>query len=124
MTSVSPSRHWLDRYARNFHAWKEHRTGNSVCFKRPIGLVEAFFDKDVDQLGGRSDVHSLLNLEVRTRLEPNDVKRRILLAWANLRVQHVLLRASLKPDRKTGLRQFVVHVPSTGNAALEEAASL
>jgi hypothetical protein len=94
------------------------------CFKRPIGLVEAFFDNDVAQLGGRSDVHSLLNLEVRTCLGPNDVKKRILLAWANLRVQHVLLRAFLEHDQGTGLRRFVVRVPSTGNTALEEAAAL
>src|SRR5215472_3406905 len=88
MTSGSLSLHWLDRYANNFHAWRKEKGVGDICFNRPIGLVEAFFDKDVIQLNGRSDVHSLLNLEVRTCLGPNEVRRRILLAWANLRIQH------------------------------------
>jgi hypothetical protein len=124
MTSEFRSRRWLDRYANNFHAWKKEKRVGEICFRRPIGLVEAFFDKDGTQLCGRSDVHSLLNLEVRTCLGLNDVKRRILLAWANLRVQHVLLRAYLKHDPDTGLRQFIVRVPPTSNAALEEATAL
>jgi len=123
MTSGSLSLHWLDRYANNFHAWRKEKGVGDICFNRPIGLVEAFFDKDVIQLNGRSDVHSLLNLEVRTCLGPKEVRRRILLAWANLRIQHVLLRAFLKYDPRTDLRQFVVRVPPTGKAALEEAAS-
>jgi hypothetical protein len=123
MASGSHSQHWLHRYANNFHAWKKEHGIDHVSFTRPIGLVEAFFDKDGTHFGGRSDVHSLLDLEVRTRLGLDGIRRRILLAWANLRVQHVLLRASIWNDLRTGHRHFIVRVPPSAKAALEEATS-
>lgn len=113
------SSHWLHRYANGFHAWKEER-GHSVSFRRPLGLVEGSFDRDGVYFGGRADLHSILNLEFRTSEAPLSLRRRILLAWTNLRVQHVLLGASVRTDTENGLRSFQVHVPQTAQIAIDE----
>lgn len=122
MARSPKSRHWLERYGNAFHAWKREEQGEDVTFKRPIGLVESFFDRDGTHFGDRADLHSILNVEIRTSQTSEALRRRILLAWANLRVQHVLLRSSVHLDARTDLRNFAVRVPGTAQAALEETA--
>lgn len=94
---------------------KEEEPGGGVAFKRPIGLVECFFDRDGTYFGGRADLPSIQTLEA--------LRRRILLAWANLRAQHVLLRSSAHLDAQKNLRNFVVRVPGTAQASIDEAAT-
>ena len=118
--STAPSP-WLHRYANGFHAWKREEQGDSVLFKRPIGLVEGFFDSDGVHFGGRADFHTILNVEIRSSETTLSLRRRILLAWTNLRVQHVLLGSSVRIDTDNGLRSFHVHVPRTVESAIDEA---
>ena len=111
--------HWLDRYATGYHAW--HCTTNEhgqTTFKRPLGLVETSFDTDGAYYGGRADMTGTLTCEVQHSLSKEHLRRRIALAWAALRLRHVLLMSRHvddddDDDDASGLRHFAIDVPST-----------
>lgn len=117
MTQPVPE-HWLARYANNYHAWTTTTTHNGQkAFTRPLGMVEFSFDTDGTEYGGRADMHSLLTLEINHTLSTAELRNRIALAWANLRLQHPLLMSRTIEDPTTRLRNFVIDIPPTPDAA-------
>ncbi|KAI0588501.1 hypothetical protein Alg130_03353 [Pyrenophora tritici-repentis] len=113
--------HWLDKYATNYAAW-ELSVGShgSQMFKRPLGLVESSFDADGLYYGGRADMTSLFTLSCQHKLSKAELKRRVAIAWASLRLQHPLLLARVMDDPATGTRNFAVNIPSSPEAAIQE----
>jgi len=122
LTGPPVQRHWLDRYANNHHAWeREDGVGNSL-FKRPVGLVEGSFDADGVFHGGRADLHSTLTLEARSALSEAQLRKRIIQAWAILRLQHPLLHSHVQGDLDAGQqRWFVVRQPADAAEAVTDA---
>ncbi|KAF1999457.1 hypothetical protein P154DRAFT_467585, partial [Amniculicola lignicola CBS 123094] len=117
--SNNPSKDWLARYASNFHAWQRATLNGGLVFKRPLGLVEYSFDTDGTDFQGRADMNALLALEMkalkRESLGGEELRRRILLAWTLLRLQHVLLMSRAVDDEEQGgRRSFVVGIPQGG----------
>ncbi|KAH6639096.1 hypothetical protein C7974DRAFT_387871 [Boeremia exigua] len=113
--------HWLDRYASSYHAWTLSTTAQGrPCFTRLQGLVECSFDLDGLYYGGRADMTATLKCVIAHQLSPADWRRRIALAWAALRLRHVLLlsRAFDKPE--SGERCFAVEVPCTLDEAVAD----
>lgn len=97
----APSENWLYRYANLEHyQWRSPRikkSGRSTFF-RPQGLVECTFDTDGRYFEGRADINSQLTLAVKSSLVHHEFRERILLAWACLRCQHLLLQAKALTD--------------------------
>ncbi|KAK6002519.1 hypothetical protein QM012_001269 [Aureobasidium pullulans] len=91
--------HWLDQYSSNYHEWHEVQIDDRHCFYRPLGIVETAFDSDGIYYEGRADVNAYLELAVKHRLSQTQLRQRITLAWAVLRLSHVLLLAKAV-DRK------------------------
>jgi hypothetical protein len=112
--------HWLAKYASNYHAWKKETLDGKQVYMRPLGLVEFSFDTDGSDYGGRADMNGLLALEIRHTLSKDEIRRRIALAWANLRLQHVMLQSRVHDDSKTGKRHFVIDLHDTLEDILEE----
>ncbi|KAF2253558.1 hypothetical protein BU26DRAFT_515893 [Trematosphaeria pertusa] len=116
--------HWLSRYASNYHAWRTEQPlrGGKKVFTRPLGLVEYSFDTDGSDYGGRADMNALFTLEIAHCLPSNEAfRRRIALAWASLRLQHVMLMSRVREDEKSGTKRFVVDVPRSAEEAVEQA---
>lgn len=113
---------WLDRYRRDFHAWQRLGVDGSNTFKRRIGIVESAFDGDGRYFEGRADVNALLTLEVRCTLPPAGLRKRILLAWTSLQLQHVLLLARARQEAGLGDIFFIVKQPKSLDEALQDAA--
>ncbi|KAK8181801.1 uncharacterized protein BKA78DRAFT_258291 [Phyllosticta capitalensis] len=115
--------HWLSRYASDYHAWRKVYSGQDLAYQRPLGLVETAFDVDGFHYGGRADVTSVFTVEARTSLTVDDFRKRILLAWANLRLHHVLLMSTVLRDSASGSREFVLKIPASAQEVLGNAAS-
>ncbi|KAF2707543.1 hypothetical protein K504DRAFT_492220 [Pleomassaria siparia CBS 279.74] len=112
---------WLSRYANNYHAWTQETSNGRILYKRPLGLVESSFDIDGNHFGGRADMNALFTLELRHALpSKDDLRRRITLAWASLRLQHVMLQSRIHEEKKTGKRTFVVDVQGSREEVIEE----
>ena len=93
MEQHKASINWLARYANNYHTWEVVLIDGKQAYRRPLGLVESSFNTDGSDYEDRADVNALLTLEIRSVLNPDEFRRRILLAWASLRLQHVLMLA-------------------------------
>ncbi|KAI5212373.1 cytochrome P450 [Aureobasidium subglaciale] len=84
------------------------------------GTVETAFDSDGIYYQGRADVNAFLELEVKHHLSKDQLQRRITLAWAVLRLYHVLLLARAvdkKPYMTAGnvaQRRFFLICPPVG----------
>lgn len=131
-------KHWLDRYGSGYHHWRPNKS--STSYFRPLGLVEQAFNLDNSEFNGRADMTSLLTLEAQmppSSSTLDDLKKIILVAWANLCTAHVLVAAKVKmgaelredPDvamrvKDTELHQkfFVFDVPGSAEEALDHAA--
>ncbi|KAL2436484.1 hypothetical protein ABEF95_011067 [Exophiala dermatitidis] len=95
---------WLQSYATSRHDW-HHRSknGHSVYYRRG-GIVEGLFNVDGTDFEGRADVATEFFVELRTTLNLDDLKNRILLVWSIFRQKHVLLASKavkaidLEPD--------------------------
>jgi hypothetical protein len=112
---------WLTRYANNYHAWKAETLEGRTFFKRPLGLVESSFDVDGTDFGGRADINALLTLEIKHTLpSKEEFRKRIVLSWANLRLQHVMLQSKVHQDEESGKRSFVIDVQNSKEEVLEE----
>lgn len=85
-----------------------------------MGLVETSFDADGTYYGGRADMNALFTLAIQHTLRNDDLRRRIVLAWTCLRLQHVLLMSRVEDDKETGKRCFVVDVPKSKEEAIQE----
>ncbi|KAF2468133.1 uncharacterized protein BDR25DRAFT_265753 [Lindgomyces ingoldianus] len=112
---------WIARYANKYHAWHTTTLNGKKVYQRPLGLVEWSFDTDGVEYGGRADMNALLALEIRHSLSKEDYRRRIALAWANLRLQHVMLQSKVYEDKETGRRNFVVELHGSQEDVVEEA---
>ncbi|KAF2787173.1 hypothetical protein K505DRAFT_329849 [Melanomma pulvis-pyrius CBS 109.77] len=113
---------WLARYANNHHAWKTDTTNGKPVFQRPLGLVESSFDVDGTDFGGRADMNALFTLEIRhTLASQEDFRQRIALAWASLRLQHVMLQSKVQEDEATKKRSFVIGLQDSKEEVTEEA---
>lgn len=111
--------HWLARYGSNYHAWRKERLDGKEVYLRPLGLVEWSFDTDGVDYGGRADMNALFTLEIRHTLSQEELRKRIALAWASLRLQHVMLQSRTYDD-ETGRRHFVIDIHETIEEILEE----
>jgi hypothetical protein len=92
-TSSTPLPQWLENYASNHLDW--HRavsesTGKTAYYRR-LGVVESLFNTDGTDYEGRADLTMHLTVALRTKLKPDILRTRILLAWAVLRLRHILL---------------------------------
>lgn len=123
--------HWLDQYASGFHAWQHalDEKGES-CFYRPLGMVERGFDLDGVGYEGRADINATLELDVFTTCTPQQIRKRILLAWTLLRLHHVLLLSKavfrqpfMRPAHKSPTRYHLVKYPLSKQQAISEAQS-
>lgn len=96
---------------------------------RPLGLVEGMFDNDGEYFEGRADINTLLEAELATNISVDALREKILLAWAVLRSQHVLLsaRALFRRDFPSGVngspgdRFLVVSKPQDLKEMVKEA---
>lgn len=116
--------HWLDLYASPKYAWQVRSLNDRTRFQRPIGLVESVFDSDGRFWEGRADINNLLELEIRTAFGPDQLRKRVLLAWACLRCKNLLLQAkAITQEESEGLHDvhFVVDLPGTADQAVADA---
>jgi hypothetical protein len=120
---MEPSHHWLDAYASRLHDWQFD--SHHQAYTRNLGYVESSFQADNFYYGGRADINLLLTLEVRNQLTQDQLREKILLAWATLRVCHPLLMAAFDggqpPD--TSVKRFVVGQPSGSVSEVQERAA-
>ncbi|KAF2096291.1 hypothetical protein NA57DRAFT_79057 [Rhizodiscina lignyota] len=123
MATEATQAHWLSRYAKNYYRWRtdvdeEGRT----TFKRPHGLVENFFSYDGTDREGRADISFGLTLDLKhQRLTYAQLRLKVLLAWASLRLQHVLLMSRVVEEGPEKQRSFVIGVPENVNQVVREA---
>ncbi|KAJ9669354.1 hypothetical protein H2201_000706 [Coniosporium apollinis] len=113
------SQHWLDRYASGYHAWQDSNPNGRRIFRRRIGVVESAFDTDGTDFEGRADVNAFLILEARNTLGTEELRKRVLLAWTSLRLQHALLLARV--ERQSSKDCFVIEPPVDYSEALATA---
>lgn len=87
-----------------------------------MGLVEYSFDTDGTEYGGRADLNTLLTLELSHDLpSKEDIRRRITLAWASLRLQHPMIMSRSVEDAQTGSkRRFIIDVPGSREEAVNK----
>ncbi|KAH4169375.1 hypothetical protein HBI46_211780 [Parastagonospora nodorum] len=117
--SAKNTTHWLDRYANNAHAWESSATtSGETQFKRPIGIVESFFDNDGTHYGGRADMTATFKLAIRHTLSREDLRKRVAAAWCLLRLNHVLLQSRVEED-ENGKKNFVVCAPRSAGEAIQ-----
>ncbi|KAF2806619.1 uncharacterized protein BDZ99DRAFT_537351 [Mytilinidion resinicola] len=116
----SDTTHWLAKYACNYHAWETSAVDGQPTFKRRIGLVESAFDTDGSDFEGRADVNAFLTLEVWNHLNVDEFRKRLLYAYASLRLQHVLLMARVLRTGGTEQRHFTVNIPQKTQGLLDE----
>ncbi|KAF2847905.1 hypothetical protein T440DRAFT_455620 [Plenodomus tracheiphilus IPT5] len=119
-----PPDHWLSKYSSNIHPWTLSSNPNSdvtttQTFSRPLGLVETSFDIDGTYYGGRADMTCLFTLSIADTLPRLLLRKRIALAWTQLRLEHVLLSSYVSDDSETGKRSFNVPVPATAEASVK-----
>ncbi|KAF2146721.1 uncharacterized protein K452DRAFT_282907 [Aplosporella prunicola CBS 121167] len=113
--------HWLARYATAYHAWRKVDVAGRPAYTRPLGLIEQSFDVDGAHFGGRADVNSSFTVEIRSTLPPDQFRARLVLAWASLRLQHVMLLATVIRDAATDSREFNVQIPKDDTEVLQNA---
>ncbi|KAH9908515.1 hypothetical protein F4778DRAFT_717464 [Xylariomycetidae sp. FL2044] len=131
---AAPSEHrWPHFYRSPDYHWQHVRQQDGrTMYYRPLGLVESSFDSDGRYHEGRADIHSFLELEIRSALTDADLRERILTAWTCLRCEHLLLQAKAQSIRDLALPhaddlppemdvQFVVHPGTTVEEAIEDA---
>jgi hypothetical protein len=113
---------WLARYGNKYHAWTLETQNGRTSYKRPMGHVETSFDIDGTDFGGRADMNALFTLEIRHKLpSKKEFRKRIALAWASLRLQHVMLQSKVHQDEETRKRSFVIELQNSKEDVIEEA---
>jgi len=127
-TSASP--HWLDQYGNsNSHAWKTSTQDGHTKIYRPHGLVEYAFDSDGRYYEGRADLNVQLDISVKSSLSKEQLRERIVLAWALFQCEHPLAQSKALPHQSymeepsvvTPPVYFVVDTPKDESAAVENA---
>lgn len=112
---------WLSRYSQDFHAWRLDTLNGKPVFRRPLGLTETSFDIDGTEFGGRADMNALFTLEISSKLSPSELRELIILAWADLRLQHVMLMSRTVQDEGKKTKDFVVDVNRGNEEVLQSA---
>ncbi|EXJ67795.1 uncharacterized protein A1O5_09141 [Cladophialophora psammophila CBS 110553] len=82
---------WLESYATDRHDWQQTTKNDRLIFYRRIGIVESLFNTDGTDFEGRADLTMHLHVKMRTLLESEALKARILLALGVMRQKHILL---------------------------------
>ena len=128
--STSASPHWLDQYGNaDSHAWKTSTQDGRTKIYRPHGLVEYGFDSDGRYYEGRADLNVQLDLSIKSSLSREQLRERIVLAWALFRCEHPLAQSKALPRQSymdepsvvTPPVYFVVDAPEDESAAIENA---
>lgn len=70
--------------------------------------------------GGRADITALFSVRIKHRLDKAAFRRRITLAWANLRLRHVMLMSRTRLDEAKSQRRVVVDVQKSLEEVLED----
>jgi hypothetical protein len=65
-------------------------------------------------------MNALFTLEIRHTLSKHQLRDRIALAWASLRLQHVMLQSRVQENEDSGKREFVVDVQDTLEDVIQE----
>jgi len=120
---------WLSQYASNHHRWRTVQHNDQTIFYRPLGFVENAFDSDGTYYEGRADVNLELRFDARTGSTPEQLRRRILLAWTVLRLQHTMLSATavgrqdymVEEILNSRDRFFVIERPENVDGAISKA---
>lgn len=79
---------WLDLQDAKRYQWRRYMRRT---YYRPLGVVESLFDADGSLYCGRADLHQNIRFEIRTNLSDDELRQRILLAWAVLQHDQVIL---------------------------------
>lgn len=128
--SIPHTPHWLDQYGDpEVHAWKTAITDGQTKLYRPLGLVEYAFDSDGRYHEGRADLNVQLDLTVKTLLGKEELRERIVLAWALFQCEHPLAQSRAlerqsymdEPKVATPPVYSVVDVPEDESAAIDNA---
>jgi hypothetical protein len=119
---------WLSRYANGYHAWQQADVNGRKSWVRRLGIVESLFDIDGRNFGGRADVTGLLSVEMASKLTRQQLKQKIVLAWAATRAKHALLRARTALCSELGLSEsdaqqaFIIETLDNEDEAVAESA--
>lgn len=127
MTPDRAGSHWLDQYASTGYRWRQAHHDGKTSFYRPLGLVEFCFDADGRYYEGRADMNVQLDVNFQSKLNKQQLREHLTLAWACLRSRHTLTQAKSLPRQQwmagdveghQGI-YFVVDLPAdTGEALL------
>jgi hypothetical protein len=91
-------------------------------FERPLGFVEISFDSDGVNHGGRVDLTQSIEFQLQTKLTPEELLKRIKVAWTVLRCRHILLSARIVDRQRASVeRWFVIDIANNRDTVLEEA---
>jgi hypothetical protein len=92
--SVSEAPHWLDLYGNpDSHKWRTSIHDGHTRLYRPLGLVEYAFDSDGRYYEGRADLNVQLDLYIKSSLSKEELRERIVLAWALFQCEHPLAQS-------------------------------
>lgn len=128
--STSEPPHWLDQYGNSeVHAWKTSTQDGQTRLYRPLGLVEYAFDSDGRYYEGRADLNVQLDLSIKSKLSKEDLRERVVLAWALFQCEHPLAQSKAlerqsymdEPGNVTSPIYSVVDVPKEESAAIDNA---
>jgi hypothetical protein len=128
--SISATPHWLDQYGNpDSHAWRTSTKDGNTRLYRPLGLVEYAFDSDGRYYEGRADLNVQLDLFVKSSLSKEELRERIVLAWALFQCEHPLAQSKAlehqsymeEPSIVTPPIYSVVDVPKDETAAIDNA---
>lgn len=95
--------------------------GGRTLFRRPHGLVENSFSYDGDDHEGRADLSLFCTLNLEHQLSQEELLERLILVWASLRLQHVLLMARVHEQGREKQRWFEIRMPDSIEEVLEDA---
>jgi hypothetical protein len=128
--TLSQTPHWLDQYGNSeVHAWKTSTQDDCTRLYRPLGLVEYAFDSDGRYYEGRADLNVQLDLSIKSQLSKEQLRERIVLAWALFQCEHPLAQSKAlerqnymdEPGNVTSPIYSVVDVPRNEAAAVDNA---
>lgn len=120
---------WLDLQDAKRYQWRRYwrRT-----YYRPLGVVENLFDADGALYCGRADLHQNIRFEIRTKLNDQQLRERIILAWTVLQHDQVILGCGSQylnelngkgGSSKWTEKCFVYNWPESGKEALADSRS-
>lgn len=130
-----PRLNWLDLQDADRYRWQKivgqtPENHGRVAFYRRLGIVEGLFDSDATLSCGRADLNQNHIYEIRTSLDDQALRERIVLLWALMRASHILMASQsvylneMVPriqGRRWVDKCFLYHCPRSVDEAIEEA---